>query len=338
MPTIITDPGPEDKQPEHQVEVKALNLLVIRCSDFDRSLDFYRALGLNFSLRVGSASALVPGPEFPLTADEPGADIPCTSFDLIPAGEQKETTGVSFGFFVSSVDLAINNALPYGGEILSEPADWPYGRKAAIQDPDGNRIELSEDPVGSLTGDHGYVQAVGSAPALDQRASPNRAGQPPRDDPGEAPRRRRWRDQAQRRNPTRFYELRRHPGGPVSPPLLRERSGPSRPSGAGHSRRRPMRPIETGFAARPLHRGCRLSRQPRIGSGCEPRRVAPWLPPAAEHLRSRHLPPGSQVLRTLGDGGTLIQRRNARWEPALQHLLQLPLVKRLAQEVVHSGG
>ena len=58
------------------------------------------------------------------------------------------------GFFVGSVDAAVKAALEAGGTLLSKPATWPYGRRAAVADPDGHRVELSEDPFGRLTGDY----------------------------------------------------------------------------------------------------------------------------------------------------------------------------------------
>jgi hypothetical protein len=56
------------------------------------------------------------------------------------------------GFFVESVDRAVEQAVAAGGSVLSPAATWPYGRRAAVRDPDGNRIELSEDPFGRPTG------------------------------------------------------------------------------------------------------------------------------------------------------------------------------------------
>jgi predicted enzyme related to lactoylglutathione lyase len=58
------------------------------------------------------------------------------------------------GFFVGSVDAAVQAAVEAGGTLLSKPANWPYGRRAAVADPDGHRVELSESPVGRLTGDY----------------------------------------------------------------------------------------------------------------------------------------------------------------------------------------
>src|SRR5262245_53856187 len=145
MPIILTDSVPEVCKPPEGLSVKSLNLLVIRCSDFERSLEFYQSIGLRFSrFRVGGykstcAQALIPGPEFALTATDPGAEIPCLNLQLLPAAEGETTQGLAFGFFVSCVDKAVESGLAHGGDLLNPAADWPYGRIAAIADPDGNR-------------------------------------------------------------------------------------------------------------------------------------------------------------------------------------------------------
>ena len=160
MPTYVTPPVTEADRPPDGLAVRSVNLLVVRCSDFDRSLAFYRSIGLPLGrYRVAHhdstcASALVPGGDFALTADDPGADVPRTNFHLLPAAAGVPTGGMAFGFFVSSVDAAVESGLRHGGRLLTPAADWAYGRMAAIADPDGNRIELSEAPVGRLTGDY----------------------------------------------------------------------------------------------------------------------------------------------------------------------------------------
>jgi predicted enzyme related to lactoylglutathione lyase len=136
-----------------------MNLLVLRCSDFERSLRFYKALGLRFQrFRFADsdspcAQAFIPGPDFALTKDDPGAEIPCTCLQLLTGGGGTVTRGLAFGFFVVSVDDSIEAVQLVEGKILTPAAGWPYGRMAAVGDPDGNRVELSEAPAGRLTGD-----------------------------------------------------------------------------------------------------------------------------------------------------------------------------------------
>ncbi|HZK81150.1 MAG TPA: hypothetical protein VFC46_08795, partial [Humisphaera sp.] len=101
------------------------------------------------------AAALIPGPDFALTKTDPGAEIPCASLQLLTAGGATVTSGLAFGFFVESVDETMEAVQLVEGEILTPAKDWPYGRMGAVGDPDGNRIELSEAPVGRLTGGYG---------------------------------------------------------------------------------------------------------------------------------------------------------------------------------------
>ena len=71
-----------------------------------------------------------------------------------PAGKKPPTSGLVLGLFVKSVLDGLTSGIAAGGKLLTPPADWPYGRRAALADPDGNRIELSESPVGRITGDY----------------------------------------------------------------------------------------------------------------------------------------------------------------------------------------
>ena len=74
--------------------------------------------------------------------------------ELVPAIKLPATTGLSIGLIVSDVDEAVNEALSRGGKLVKPPANWPYSRNAAILDPDGNRIELSDGEDARLTGDY----------------------------------------------------------------------------------------------------------------------------------------------------------------------------------------
>lgn len=141
--------------------VFSMNFLVLRCEDIERSLVFYQSLGLSFTrFRYSTLSGVssecvktqVPGPELPLTKDTEGAGVPIVTMELQPRADLPPTSSVVLGFFVSSVDDAVTAAVKSGGVLLSEPADWPWGRRAAAADPDGHRVELAETPWGRLTG------------------------------------------------------------------------------------------------------------------------------------------------------------------------------------------
>jgi catechol 2,3-dioxygenase-like lactoylglutathione lyase family enzyme len=83
-----------------------------------------------------------------------GVPPPHTYLEIHSAAKDEAIPRQQLGFFVGSVDAAIQAAVDAGGTLLSEPKNWPYGRRAAVADPDGHRVELSEDPFGRLTGDY----------------------------------------------------------------------------------------------------------------------------------------------------------------------------------------
>ncbi|MGE5195040.1 MAG: VOC family protein [Deltaproteobacteria bacterium] len=51
------------------------------------------------------------------------------------------------GFPAVSVDEKVAKLRKLGAEVLSDPHDSPWGRRAALNDPDGHRIEITEPRV-----------------------------------------------------------------------------------------------------------------------------------------------------------------------------------------------
>lgn len=155
---VTSDPPPGSDEPPCQV--RSLNLVALRCENLDISLRFYTSFGLRFSrfCYAGSdtecADAQVPGSEFALTADTPGAEASGVTLELQPRGDRPATYAVAIGFFVSSVDRAVEAAVAAGGRVLTPPESWPWGRRAAVVDPDGHRVEFAEAPWGRLTGSY----------------------------------------------------------------------------------------------------------------------------------------------------------------------------------------
>lgn len=111
-----------------------LNLVVIRSADIERSLQFYKLLGLDFKQhRHGK------GPEH--YACELGTVV----FEIYPqASESQNTTATRIGFQVNSLDSLFARLQESGVTIISPPKDSPWGRRAVIDDPDGHRVELVE--------------------------------------------------------------------------------------------------------------------------------------------------------------------------------------------------
>ena len=140
--------------------VHALNLIVLRSRDLDRSRRFYEALGLRFQpMDYGHGASGMNGPVPPdaplvLNAKTEGVPPPTTYLEINEWRSDEPIPRHQIGFFVESVDDAIAAVVKAGGELLTAAADWPYGRRAAVADPDGHRIELSEAPLGRLTGEY----------------------------------------------------------------------------------------------------------------------------------------------------------------------------------------
>jgi predicted enzyme related to lactoylglutathione lyase len=115
----------------------ALNLVVLRSSDIDRSMAFYSKLGLHFTKhRHGT------GPE------HYSAELPGAVFELYPqSGGGPPSLGTRIGFAVPSVDEAIKALVDYPAAVVSPAKDFEWGRRAIVMDPDGHRIELLQNQL-----------------------------------------------------------------------------------------------------------------------------------------------------------------------------------------------
>jgi predicted enzyme related to lactoylglutathione lyase len=119
-----------------------LGLLVLRSSDMDAALTFYRAIGLAFveeqhgsgpvhySCILGATVIEI----YPGSAQEP--------LDLGGSG------ATMLGFNVASLDAVLDALKQIGAPILTTPKVSAWGRRAVVHDPDGRAVELNE-PVGS---------------------------------------------------------------------------------------------------------------------------------------------------------------------------------------------
>lgn len=111
------------------------NLLVLRSRDCERTVRFYREIGLVFlQHRHGSG---------PLHYASESAGF---VFEIYPLGTASPTTSVRFGFSVDDVDSLVEPVVELGGTLVSGPADSPWGRRAVVTDPDGHTVELLTPP------------------------------------------------------------------------------------------------------------------------------------------------------------------------------------------------
>jgi lactoylglutathione lyase len=109
-----------------------MNLVVLRSPDIHRAAKFYRELGLLFTLeRHGN------GPEH-FTSSVNGF-----VFEIYPLKDgQTPTTSTRIGFMVDSVDQLVVLLQTIGAEIVSNPQDSEWGRRAIVRDLDGHMVEL----------------------------------------------------------------------------------------------------------------------------------------------------------------------------------------------------
>jgi len=108
------------------------NLLVIRSPDIDHAVTFYQAMGMVFARHAHGK-----GPEH--YASEVGGFV----FEIYPQrNDQDVTTNTRIGFNVDDVDGIVEMLRKLDSEILTEPRDSQWGRRAVVKDFDGHTVEL----------------------------------------------------------------------------------------------------------------------------------------------------------------------------------------------------
>ncbi len=113
-----------------------VNLLVIRSADIHRAVEFYRTMGMLFTLHAHGT-----GPE------HYASEIAGFVFELYPRRNEKDDTKATrIGFSVDDVDGIIKMLRELRATIVSEPADSEWGRRAVVKDFDGHTVELITPP------------------------------------------------------------------------------------------------------------------------------------------------------------------------------------------------
>ncbi len=110
------------------------NLIVLRTSNIDQSLAFYRALGLHFEQHQHGSGAV-----------HYASTLGPVVFELYPQRNPADTThAVRIGFTVADLDTVIAQGEHHGGRLITTPRHSPWGRRAVLADPDEHRVELIE--------------------------------------------------------------------------------------------------------------------------------------------------------------------------------------------------
>lgn len=112
-----------------------MNLAVLRSPNIDRASEFYSEMGLLFTKhRHGS------GPEHYASC------VNGFIFEIYPLSKHPPTIGTRIGFSVDDVDSIVPMLVAIGAELISQPADSEWGRRAVIKDLDGHIVELLTPP------------------------------------------------------------------------------------------------------------------------------------------------------------------------------------------------
>lgn len=120
-----------EKSPFHN---QGLALLVIHANDMQKSVEFYRSLGLRFERHSHP----------PCGVHFATVDGNCV-FEICQRRQDRPPhSPITFGFNVSSVEDAVNEARASGGTVKREPHGAEWGRSATLADPDGNCVLLME--------------------------------------------------------------------------------------------------------------------------------------------------------------------------------------------------
>ena len=109
----------------------AVSLIVLQSGNVDATKDFYSAIGLTFVEEQHGG-----GPR------HFAAILGRLVLEIYPCRE-KPVAPLRIGLDVPKLDQTIETLRSRGARIVREAKDSPWGRRAVVEDPDGNRVELA---------------------------------------------------------------------------------------------------------------------------------------------------------------------------------------------------
>jgi predicted enzyme related to lactoylglutathione lyase len=116
----------------------SLNLIVIKTDNLQGQAEFYTALGMQFDYHKHGN-----GPyHYASITDGPTLEI-----YPLPKNMTKPDHTTRLGFVIERLDALISDLKSRGVTIVSEPAVSEWGYVAIVQDLDGRKIELTENPI-----------------------------------------------------------------------------------------------------------------------------------------------------------------------------------------------
>jgi lactoylglutathione lyase len=118
-------------EPDNDPATPPINLVVIRSKDIDASKAFYEMIGLNFTRHKHGVGA-----------EHYACESPSGVFEIYPELNES-SAGARIGFSVHSADDSVSRLKDGGYDIIGEPKDSPWGRRAIARDPDGHSVEIT---------------------------------------------------------------------------------------------------------------------------------------------------------------------------------------------------
>lgn len=113
--------------------IKFVDALVLRSPQLEKSVDFYRTLGLPLAKEQHD--------EGPVHFT---CDLNRVHFSLYPTREGEDVRDdLVIGFEVEDLEEVVERARQWGSEIKIEPQTVPWGRRAMVLDPDCRKVELN---------------------------------------------------------------------------------------------------------------------------------------------------------------------------------------------------
>ncbi len=112
-----------------------LSLIVVYARNLEATREFYAALGITFQDEQHGN-----GPR------HYAATLGGAVFEIYPLRDDEPIGGLRLGFGVESVDRTVQSLRQRQVKIVTEPRDSPWGRRAVVADPNGNRVELTQQP------------------------------------------------------------------------------------------------------------------------------------------------------------------------------------------------
>ena len=112
-----------------------LSLVVLQSANVEAARHFYSLLGLSFV-----AEQHGKGPR------HYSATLGALVLEIYPCEGSNPSAPIRMGFLVPGLERTLEILRQCGARIVREAKDSPWGRRAVVEDPDGNRIELAAAP------------------------------------------------------------------------------------------------------------------------------------------------------------------------------------------------